>query len=382
MDKSFNADTFNLEEEFEKVSNEINKPNILVCGATGVGKSSFINEVFEKNLAPVGDGTPITRGIDRYEEKDSNVVLYDSEGYEIGEEKQNHFKNNIIGVIDKYKREYPTELNKQIHLVWYFISAANKRVTETDIEVVRLIKEKEIPIAIVITQIDNVDEEELNDMRTTIKNDFKDIEYFNVCVTDDEEISKAVEAYNEKQKVINWAIENLEDSLKDGFILSIEKNLETIKKHVNKSIIPRYVASAIATAATPIPFSDAAILAPMQVTMSVHIMKIYGIDNDKSAITAIVNSTIISQVGKTLSKNLIGNLTKLIPGLGSVIGGTINATVAGSLTAAVGYAISELSYKYSQSVVKGKPIPLNEIFDSEIIKETINKFYKRNVKND
>lgn len=382
MDKSFNADTFNLEEEFEKVSNEINKPNILVCGATGVGKSSFINEVFEKNLAPVGDGTPITRGIDRYEEKDSNVVLYDSEGYEIGEEKQNHFKNNIIGVIDKYKREYPTELNKQIHLVWYFISAANKRVTETDIEVVRLIKEKEIPIAIVITQIDNVDEEELNDMRTTIKNDFKDIEYFNVCVTDDEEISKAVEAYNEKQKVINWAIENLEDSLKDGFILSIEKNLETIKKHVNKSIIPRYVASAIATAATPILFSDAAILAPMQVTMSVHIMKIYGIDNDKSAITGIVNSTIISQVGKTLSKNLIGNLTKLIPGLGSVIGGTINATVAGSLTAAVGYAISELSYKYSQSVVKGKPIPLNEIFDSEIIKETINKFYKRNVEND
>ena len=382
MDKSFNADSFNLEEEFEKVSNKINKPNILVCGATGVGKSSFINEVFEKNLAPVGDGKPITRGINRYEEKDSNVVLYDSEGYEIGEEKQNHFKDNIIGVIDKYKIEYPTELNKQIHLVWYFISAANKRVTETDIEVVKLIKEKEIPIAIVITQIDNVDEEELNDMRTTIKNDFKDIEYFTVCVTDDEEISKAVEPYNEKEKVINWAIENLDDSLKDGFILSIEKNLEIIKKHVNKSIIPRYVASAIATAATPIPFSDAAILAPMQVTMSVHIMKIYGIDNDKSAITGIINSTIISQVGKTLSKSLIGNLTKLIPGLGSVIGGTINATVAGSLTAAVGYAISELSYKYSQSVVKGKPIPLNEIFDSEIIKETINKFYKRNVENE
>lgn len=382
MDRSFNADAFNLEEEFEKVSNEINKPNILVCGATGVGKSSFINEVFEKNLAPVGDGKPITRGIDRYEEKDSNVVLYDSEGYEIGEEKQTYFRDNIIGVIDKYKREYPRELNKQIHLVWYFISAANKRVTETDIEVVKLIKEKEIPIAIIITQIDNVDEEELNDMRTTIENDFKDIEYFTVCVTDDEEISKAVEPYNEKEKVINWSIENLEDSLKDGFILSIEKNLETIKKHVNKSIIPRYVASAIATAATPIPFSDAAILAPMQVTMSVHIMKIYGIDNDKRAITGIVNSTIISQVGKTLSKNLIGNLTKLIPGLGSVIGGTINATVAGSLTAAVGYSISELSYKYSQSVVKGKPIPLNEIFDSEIIKDTINKFYKRNVKND
>ena len=62
MDKLFNADSFNLEEELEKVNKKINKPNILICGATGVGKSSFINEVFEKDLAKVGDGKPITKG--------------------------------------------------------------------------------------------------------------------------------------------------------------------------------------------------------------------------------------------------------------------------------------------------------------------------------
>lgn len=282
MDKLFNADSFNLEEELEKVNKKINKPNILICGATGVGKSSFINEVFEKDLAKVGDGKPITKGIGRYEDKASNVVLYDSEGYEIGEEKQDYFKKEIIGIIDQYKKDYARDLNKQIHQVWYFISAGNKRVTETDIEVVNLIKKKNVPIAIVLTQIDNVDLEELEDMKTTIENDFRDIEYFTTCVTDDEEIAEAVKPYNEKQPLIDCAMDNLEDSLKDGFILSIYKNLETIKRHVNKSIIPKYIASAAGVGATPIPIADAALLAPMQLTMSVHIMKIYGIGKDKN----------------------------------------------------------------------------------------------------
>lgn len=382
MDKSFNADSFNIDEELEKINKKINKPNILVCGATGVGKSSFVNDVFGKHVAKVGEGAPITRGVKRYEDKELSVVLYDSEGYEIGEDKQDYFKEEIIGVIDKYKQEYPTELNKQIHEVWYFISAANKRVTETDIEVVNLIKEKKVPIAIVVTQIDNVDEEELNDICSTIERDFRGISYFTVCVTDDEEIAEAVKPYNQKQQLIEWALENLSDSLKDGFILSLHKNLEIIKKHVNKVVIPSYVTSAIAAAAAPIPLSDSAMLAPIQLTMSVHIMRIYGIDNCKGAITGVINSTIVSQIGKTLAKTLIGNVAKLIPGVGSVVGGVINSVVAATLTAAIGYAISELSYKYSQSVVEGKPIPLTEIFDSEIIRETINNFYKKGAKSE
>ncbi|MBB6698771.1 GTPase [Clostridium algidicarnis] len=382
MDKSFNADSFNIDEELEKINKKISKPNILVCGATGVGKSSFVNDVFGKCVAKVGEGAPITRGVKRYEDKELSVVLYDSEGYEIGEDKQYYFKEEIIGVIDKCKQEYPTELNKQIHEVWYFISAANKRVTETDIEVVNLIKEKKVPIAIVVTQIDNVDEKELNDICSTIEMEFRDIRYFTVCVTDDKDIAEAVEIYNQKQQLIEWALENLSNSLKDGFIVSLHNNLEIVKKHVNKVIVPSYIASAIAASAVPIPLADAAMLTPIQLSMSVHIMKVYGIDNYKSAITGVINSSIVSQIGKTLAKTLIGNVAKLIPGFGSVVGGLINSSVAGTLTASIGYAISELSYRYSQSVVEGKAIPLTEIFDSEIIRETINNFYKQEAKSE
>lgn len=62
-----------------------------------------------------------------------------SEGYEIGDEKQEYFKNEIINIIDKYRNDYNSDIENQIHEVWYFISAANKRVTDTDAEMIKII---------------------------------------------------------------------------------------------------------------------------------------------------------------------------------------------------------------------------------------------------
>lgn len=370
---NFKADNFDLNNEIEKIKRDVRKPNILICGATGVGKSSFINDVFGKKVALVGEGIPITKGIQRYERKDLSVVLYDSEGYEVGEEKQSYFKEEIIGVIDKYRNENASDLYNQIHEVWYFISAANKRVTETDIEVVNLIKSKNVPVAIVITQIDNVDEDELNEIIRVIQNDFLNIKYFTTCVTDNEEIAKAVEPYNQKDELLDWALDNLDKSLKDGFVISIKNNLIIKRKHIEKNIIPIYVASAGAAALIPLPMADSAALMPIQMAMTAHIMNAYGIDEYKGVAGSIVSSTIIATIGKSIARTLAGNILKFIPAFGQAVGMAINASVAGALTASIGYAITLLCYEYSKAIIDGKDISLIEVFTSDAIKNAMNK---------
>jgi predicted GTPase len=58
--------TFNYEDTLKNILQSIKKPNILVCGGTGVGKSSLINYVFDKDVAEVGSGTAVTDEIRRY----------------------------------------------------------------------------------------------------------------------------------------------------------------------------------------------------------------------------------------------------------------------------------------------------------------------------
>ena len=71
------------------------KPNVLICGKTGSGKSSLVNFLFKKDVAKFSHTTAETRGIKLYESKsaDIDINLYDSEGYETGDkEKQRHFQ--------------------------------------------------------------------------------------------------------------------------------------------------------------------------------------------------------------------------------------------------------------------------------------------------
>lgn len=71
------------------------KINLLITGATGCGKSSTINALFETQVAKVGVGAdPETMDITKYEL--DNLVLWDSPGLGDGKEADNRHSKNII----------------------------------------------------------------------------------------------------------------------------------------------------------------------------------------------------------------------------------------------------------------------------------------------
>lgn len=108
-------------------------------------------------------------------------------------------------------------------------------------------------------------------------------------------------------------------------------------------IIHTAAAAAATTAASPIPFSDAALLIPIQTTMITSLYKANGANISQGVVEGAFKAKLISGLGKSLAKNLKGNLLKFIPGVGTIAGGTLNATVSVAFTEALGFAVvSEL----------------------------------------
>lgn len=71
------------------------KVNIMITGATGCGKSSTINAMFDTEVAKVGVGVdPETMDIEKYEL--DNLILWDTPGLGDGKEADNRHAKNII----------------------------------------------------------------------------------------------------------------------------------------------------------------------------------------------------------------------------------------------------------------------------------------------
>jgi len=81
-DPSVGIDEQPFLEASSKSKSRYGRFNLAVIGGSGVGKSSLVNAVFGRNLAKVGKGLPVTRGVQYYE--DDSLGIWDVEGFEIG----------------------------------------------------------------------------------------------------------------------------------------------------------------------------------------------------------------------------------------------------------------------------------------------------------
>jgi ribosome biogenesis GTPase A len=115
----------NLMSEFSKVSSGLRRPNVLLTGITGAGKSSLINAIFGKEIAKTGAGVPITQHFTKYASEDMRIVIYDSKGLEHG-----HFEDFIDTTndfFDAHQIGTHGESADAIHVVWYVMNSAHSR---------------------------------------------------------------------------------------------------------------------------------------------------------------------------------------------------------------------------------------------------------------
>ncbi|MDD5924774.1 YcjF family protein, partial [Ellagibacter isourolithinifaciens] len=141
--------------------------------------------------------------------------------------------------------------------------------------------------------------------------------------------------------------EVLPSELQDTLQNVQKANLEA-KKRAAQGVVAAAVAGAFGEGFAPVPFSDAALLVPTQVSMIAGITVIFGMDVNKSILTGFVTSTIGAAGATVLGKTVVSNLLKLIPGVGTVAGGMISGATAGLLTTALGEAyilVMEMIFK-------------------------------------
>lgn len=109
------------------------------------------------------------------------------------------------------------------------------------------------------------------------------------------------------------------------------------RRHARKTVAA-FVTAAFGEGFAPVPFSDAALLVPTQVSMIAGITSIYGIDINTGTLVAIISSTVGGAGATILGKSLVANIIKMIPGVGSMVGGMISGGIAATLTLALGEA--------------------------------------------
>ena len=381
---TFDFENFDYEQAKEEVKNSIKKPNILLCGATGVGKSSLVNDIFELKIEDVGaasvgdDGRPKTQGIRKCTKENATVNLYDSEGYEVGNigtEQKDRYYDVVISYIDKMRTEYPGEMERHIHEVWYCVSAGNKRFYEIDKKIIETISNKKIPVMVLVTKVDQVDENELEQLIDQIRAevpDNVDIYTYSTTINKDEKIYKK---YVQRSEIIDWAIDNLDESLRLGLIPAVKGSLKEKRELILKNCVPTYTtlaaAAVLGSSVVPVAFSDSIPLMAIQIKMAMSIFNAFKIKTDvKNVISDMVGTSAVSYIGKTLASQIVS----WIPGIGQVAKATVNTTVAASVTAVLGVGITLIAEQYLKACIDNngaENLPFAEFLTKERFKETM-----------
>ena len=108
------------------------------------------------------------------------------------------------------------------------------------------------------------------------------------------------------------------------------------KRRVAHRIVGVSATAVAAAGATPIPFSDAVLLVPIQISMLASISSAFGLDHSAAFLSVLVAAATGSTGTTFAGRAIVGGLLKLIPGVGTLLGGAVSGATAAALTTTLG----------------------------------------------
>ncbi|MGL5384003.1 MAG: GTPase [Culicoidibacterales bacterium] len=142
--------------------------NVLVLGKTGVGKSSFVNYVYQTDAMATGAGKPVTKkGLysTRYKYNDEvNIDVYDSWGIEAN--KTGEWEKLILDEVKR--RDDSHEISEWFHTMYYCFSASTNRIEEFEYQMINKLTNQGNRISIILTHSDQAKPQEKQNMKDAL----------------------------------------------------------------------------------------------------------------------------------------------------------------------------------------------------------------------
>ena len=317
------------------------KGNVLVVGNSGVGKSTLINAVLGEDRAKTGWGTHGTT--DRLEIYTSNNDLIpfniiDTIGFEPGLLKEMH----AINAVQKWSKECAKKRNEdqQINVIWFCVEGTSRKLFPKTIHALARATSlwKSVPVVVVITKSYSVPERKEN--IELVHNAFATQRRYSSNLKKVIPVVAAPYVINENAFAPPEGISELIDitnALLPEGIKAAEKDIKKFilkrKRVFAQSVISAATAAGVVVGAVPVPFSDAVLLTPTEITEVNAIARIYEIgkgEDSKQFLNSIIEVGTVGAAAKALISAL-----KAIPGI-NLAASVINAIIAGVIIAALG----------------------------------------------